>query len=205
MDETIKPEIVERITKEIEQKQDVALCQFCRIVLSDRKISLEEHLEDPEQAQKEAKRWRETLEDRSPDIQQINIANPRKDKPQFYYIPPEIQYFSKLESFTSMYMDIKSIPPEIEKLTNLKHIYFHRCDLRSLPPEIGKLQNLETIFILNGSDLLTGPTTISIPKEILQCEKLREFSIGPLDESDKSTTDIISKLLSRNVIFNQLS
>ncbi len=201
---TIKLEIVKDIRKRIEQKQNVALCQFCRIVLPDRSISREKNLDDPGQAQKEAEEWRENLEDLPPNIQEINIENPRKDIPQFHYIPPEIQYFSSLKSLRTTYMDIKSIPLEISNLINLKAIHFHRCDLHSLPPEIGKLSELETILILNGTDLLTGPTAISIPKELLQCEKLKECSIGPVNEKDKST-DIILKLIRRGVTFNILA
>ena len=94
-------------------------------------------------------------------------------------LPPEIQYFSGLESFSCTSNELTSLPRDVKFWTKLKRIYinapemkflprdveawkdlthanFYCCGLLELPEEVGKWKNLEEISLLN-SKITTLP------------------------------------------------
>ncbi len=195
----ISPPIVASLRQQIKQKQDLALCHFCRLALEEH-VKLAETLDDPEAARGEAERWREKLENTPPlEKRLLAINNHMTSFPQFLHIPPEIKHFSNLESISTIYMNIKSLPPEIGRLPRLEYIKLTMCDIKTLPPQIGNLAKLKRLEIINGYDYFNEPSKIKLPKQILNCQSLETLKLYPMDFDDAATAEAARQLKQRGV------
>ena len=159
-------ENVEEIKRWIKEKQDLGLCQLCRVVYlnTQHDVELAKDLSDPEDLSHEADQWRNALEENTPhlDMVRVNLAVSDAD---IEYLPPEISKFRNLDILSLS--GVRALSPEIGALSKLNELHITGSKLKSLPPEIGQLKRLNTLVISNNE----GP--LSIPKEILKCKRLK--------------------------------
>lgn len=196
--------IVGGLKEDIKQKQDLSLCQFCRILYTDHagslieeiegaKIQLAEDLFDPKAYLKEAESWRKFLQKKPPKNRQLEIDNIFGHLPQLAHIPPEICFFSNLKRMIIKYIQLKSLPPEIGQLKHLETLILTFSTIKSLPPEIGDLQELITLKIYN---LENSPIMLS--HQILNCKQLKNLLLSPVSK-DECTGDVLKKLKKQKV------